>query len=106
MPPAWRIGADQSYAGYEPSGRDAGQCCAGAFPVRWPWCSIPRGQRTCPAAWLPSEVGFAQYDARLSSYLQSMAALGYDPLVAIQTALDGHAVDVLEQHYGPIPIKA
>ena len=52
--PRWRTGPDQSYAGYEPSWRDAGQSCAGACPVRWPWCSFPRGQRTCPAACQPS----------------------------------------------------
>ncbi len=39
--------------------------------------------------------------ARISSYLQSMAALGYNPLVAIQIALDGHAADTVKQHDGP-----
>ena len=32
---------------------------------------------------------FGEYYARISSYLQSMAALGYNPLVAIQIALAG-----------------
>ena len=36
--------------------------------------------------------------ARISSYLQSMAALGYNPLVAIQIALAGHAADTVNQH--------
>ena len=43
--------------------------------------------------------------ACISSYLQSMAALGYNPLVAIQIALAGHAVDTLTQHYGPPPTE-
>ena len=43
--------------------------------------------------------------ARISSYLQSMAALGYNPLVAIQIALAGKAVDTLTQHYGPTPTQ-
>ncbi len=43
--------------------------------------------------------------ARSSAYLQSMAALGYSPLVAIQIALDGRAVDTLSQHYGPTPTQ-
>ena len=43
--------------------------------------------------------------ARISSYLQSMAALGYNPLVAIQIALAGQAVDTLTQHYGPTPTE-
>ena len=46
---------------------------------------------------------YGEVYARLSSYLQSMAALGYNPLVAIQIALDGKAVDILKEHYGPIP---
>ena len=51
-------------------------------------------------------LAFAQYYARISSYRQSMAALGYNPLVAIQIALGGRAVDVPEEHYGPIPTEA
>ena len=39
--------------------------------------------------------------ARISSYLQSMAALGYNPLVAIQIALAGHAADTVKEHNGP-----
>jgi len=39
--------------------------------------------------------------ARISSYLQSMAALGYNPLVAIQIALAGQAADMVKQHDGP-----
>ncbi len=41
--------------------------------------------------------------ARISSYLQSMSALGYNPLIAIQIALDGRAVDTLTRHYGATP---
>ena len=44
--------------------------------------------------------------ARISSYLQSMAALGYNPLVAIKIALADNAVATFEQHYGPIPTHA
>ena len=43
----------------------------------------------------------AEAYARISSYLQSMAALGHNPLVAIQIALAGHAADTVNQHYGP-----
>ena len=39
--------------------------------------------------------------ARISSYLQSMAALGYNPLVAVQIALAGQAADMVEEHDGP-----
>ena len=39
--------------------------------------------------------------ARISSYLQSMAALGYNPLVAIQIALAGQAAGMVKQHDGP-----
>ena len=39
--------------------------------------------------------------ARISSYLQSMAALAYNPLVAIQIALAGQAADMVKQHDGP-----
>ena len=41
--------------------------------------------------------------ARLSSYLQSMAAHGYNPLVAIQIALEGHAVDTAHSTLWPDP---
>ncbi len=37
---------------------------------------------------------------RGSSYLTSMAALGYNPLVATQIALDGKAADIINEHYG------
>ena len=36
---------------------------------------------------------------RISSYLSSMAALGYNPLVAIQIALAGKAADMIKLHY-------
>ena len=36
---------------------------------------------------------YAQAYCRISSYLQSMANQGYNPLVAIQIALAGRAVD-------------
>ena len=39
--------------------------------------------------------------ARISSYLQSMASLGYNPLVAIQIALAGQAADMIKKHDGP-----
>ena len=35
---------------------------------------------------------------RISSYLSSMAALGYNPLVAIQIALAGNAADMIKIH--------
>ncbi|MDE0261432.1 MAG: hypothetical protein OXJ37_03400 [Bryobacterales bacterium] len=44
---------------------------------------------------------FGEAYARISSYLQSMAALGYNPLVAIQIALAGQAADMVQQHDGP-----
>ena len=37
---------------------------------------------------------FAQAYCRISSYLQSMAALGYSPIAAIEIALKGHALDM------------
>ena len=51
-------------------------------------------------------IACGEYYARISSYLQSMVALGYNPPVAIQIALAGHAADVLEQHYASIPTEA
>ena len=51
-------------------------------------------------------LAYGEAYARISSYLQSMAALGYNPLVAIQIALAGNAVATLEQHYGPTPTRA
>ncbi|MDE2789235.1 MAG: hypothetical protein OXI81_02265 [Paracoccaceae bacterium] len=36
---------------------------------------------------------------RISSGLSSMAALGYNPLVAIQIALAGKAADMIKLHY-------
>ena len=44
--------------------------------------------------------------ARISSYLQSMAALGYNPLVAIQIALAGQAADMVKEHDGPTLTEA
>ena len=41
-------------------------------------------------------VAFAQAYCRISSYLQTMAALGYNPLVATAIALQGKAVDCLD----------
>ncbi len=35
---------------------------------------------------------------RSSSYLTSMAALGYSPLVAIRIALAGNAADMIKMH--------
>ncbi len=35
-----------------------------------------------------------------SSFLTSMEALGYNPLVAIHIALNGKAADILNEHYG------
>ena len=40
-------------------------------------------------------VSFAHAYCRMSSYLRTMAALGYNPLVAISIALQGKAVDCL-----------
>ena len=43
---------------------------------------------------------------RISSYLSSMAALGYNPLVAIQIALAGNAAEMIKMHYAqPNPKK-
>ncbi len=42
---------------------------------------------------------------RSSSYLTSMAALGYNPLVATQIALDGKAADIINEHYESEPNK-
>ena len=42
-------------------------------------------------------VAFAEAWCRISSYLQTTAALGYNPLVAITIALQGKAVDCLRQ---------
>ena len=44
---------------------------------------------------------FGEAYARLSSYLQSMAALGYNPLAAIQIALVGNAVETLKLRADP-----
>ena len=41
-------------------------------------------------------VAFAHAYCRISSYLQTMAALGYNPLVATAIALQGKAVDCLD----------
>ncbi len=45
--------------------------------------------------------GHGEADARSSSYMQSMAALGYNPLVAMQIALAGQAADVVKHNDGP-----
>ena len=50
--------------------------------------------------------GYGVVHARISSYLQSMSALDYNPLVAIQIALAGQAADTINQHYGPAPTDA
>lgn len=41
---------------------------------------------------------YAEAWCRISSYLSSMAALGYNPLVAIQIALAGNAANMIEMH--------
>ena len=41
---------------------------------------------------------YAEAWCRISSYLSSMAALGYNPLVAIQIALAGNAADMIKMH--------
>ena len=38
----------------------------------------------------------AEAHCRISSYLQSMALQGYNPLAAIQIALNGNAADMIE----------
>jgi len=38
--------------------------------------------------------------ARISNYMQSMTALGYNPLVAIEIALAGQSADMVKQHDG------
>ena len=42
---------------------------------------------------------YAEAWCRISSYLSSMAALGYNPLVAIQIALAGNAADMVKTHH-------
>ncbi|MCY4139184.1 MAG: hypothetical protein OXF56_13105 [Rhodobacteraceae bacterium] len=42
---------------------------------------------------------YAEAWCRISSYPSSMAALGYNPLVAIQIALAGKAADMIRMHY-------
>ena len=42
---------------------------------------------------------YAEAWCRNSSYLSSMAALGYNPLVAIQIALAGKVADMIKIHY-------
>lgn len=44
--------------------------------------------------------------ARALSYRQSMAALGYNPLVATQILLVGYAADTVKEHDGPTPTEA
>ena len=41
---------------------------------------------------------YAQAWCLISSYLDSAKALGYNPHVAIQIALDGNAVDMLKEY--------
>ena len=43
-------------------------------------------------------VHYAQAWCRISSYLDSMGALGYNPHVAIQIALAGNAADMIKYH--------
>ena len=43
-------------------------------------------------------VSFARAYCRISSYLQAMAALGYNPLVATAIALQVDAVDCLSNY--------
>lgn len=49
---------------------------------------------------------FGEACARISRYLQSIAEFGYNPVIAIQIALAGNAVEALKQHYGRIPVDA
>ena len=39
----------------------------------------------------------AEAHCRVASYLQSMALQGYNPLAAMQIALNGNAADMVEQ---------
>ena len=41
---------------------------------------------------------YAQAWCRISSYLDSMAKLGYNPIEAILIALDGNAADMIKQY--------
>ena len=41
---------------------------------------------------------YAHAWCRITSYLDSMGALGYNPLVAIQIALAGNAADMIKHH--------
>ncbi|MDE0242508.1 MAG: hypothetical protein OXQ84_20330 [bacterium] len=42
---------------------------------------------------------YAHAWCRIHSYLSSMAALGYNPFVAIHIALAGSAADMIKLHY-------
>lgn len=44
---------------------------------------------------------YGEVYARICSYLQSMAALGHNPLVAMQIGLVGHAADAVNEPTGP-----
>ena len=46
---------------------------------------------------------YAQAWCRISSYLSSMASLGYNPLVAIQIALAGNAASMISEHHDQNP---
>ena len=66
-----------------------------------------RAERDLPMAKVKQKVSgyfrtrkYAQAYCRISSYLQSMANQGYNPLVAIQIALAGRAIDNMG-HYCP-----
>ena len=60
-----------------------------ALEARWRWCSTTSTASSSDALSGPSRSWL--------SYLQTMAALGYTPLVAITIALQGKAVDCLDQ---------
>ena len=47
---------------------------------------------------------FGEAYARISSYLQSIAEFGYNPVIAIHIAPAGNAVETLKQRYGRIPV--
>ena len=55
------------------------------------------GQLLSEATLLGYTRKYAEAYCRISSYLQSMANQGYNPLVAIQIALAGRAVDNLPE---------
>ena len=72
-------------------------------------CAILTSSLMPPDQWMSGcfrTLAYGEAYARISGYLQSMGALGFNPLVAIQIALASNAVATLAQHYGATPTRA